>query len=243
MKKTLLAITLCVATATAYGQGQTVSGQILDAAGKPVIGATVVEKGTNNGTATDNDGRFVLKARTAAPRLQISSIGYGAQEVAGSGQVSVRLSDSSTSLGDVQVVGSRSQNRSITDSPSPVDIIDLREVTTKTGQLDVNQLLQFVAPSFNSNRQTGSDGADHVDPASLRGLGPDQTLVLVNGKRQHHYRPHQPARQRAASATVGYRPERLIPAVNALDRVEDAARWGGGPVRLRCHCGRYQHRA
>ena len=95
------------------------------------------------------------------------------------------LAESSTSLDAVQVVGSRSQNRSVTDSPSPVDIIDMREVTAKTGQLDVNQLLQFVAPSFNSNRQTGSDGADHVDPASLRGLGPDQTLVLVNGKRQH----------------------------------------------------------
>ncbi|UOQ83211.1 TonB-dependent receptor plug domain-containing protein [Hymenobacter sp. 5414T-23] len=99
--------------------------------------------------------------------------------------MSIRLADASTGLGEVQVVGSRSQNRSVTDSPSPVDIIDLREVTTKTGQLDVNQLLQFVAPSFNSNRQTGSDGADHVDPATLRGLGPDQTLVLVNGKRQH----------------------------------------------------------
>ncbi|MBT9393642.1 TonB-dependent receptor [Hymenobacter sp. NST-14] len=186
MKKNLLAITLCVASATtAFGQGQTLAGRVLDAAGKPVIGATVVEKGTNNGTATDNDGRFVLKARSAAPRLQISSIGYGAQEVAGSGEVSVRLADATNSLGDVQVVGSRSQNRSVTDSPSPVDVIDLREVTTKTGQLDVNQLLQFVAPSFNSNRQTGSDGADHVDPASLRGLGPDQTLVLVNGKRQH----------------------------------------------------------
>ena len=49
----------------------------------------------------------------------------------------------------------------------------------------MNQLLQFAAPSFNSNRQTGSDGADHVDPASLRGLGPDQTLVLINGKRRH----------------------------------------------------------
>ncbi|AHJ98517.1 TonB-dependent receptor [Hymenobacter swuensis] len=187
MKQPLLALTLCVASATTvFGQGQTLSGQVLDSAGKPVIGATVVEKGTNNGTATDNAGRFTLKTRTASPRLQISSIGYGSQEVAATGgEVSVRLSDSSTSLGDVQVVGSRSQNRSVTDSPSPVDIIDLREVTTKTGQLDVNQLLQFVAPSFNSNRQTGSDGADHVDPASLRGLGPDQTLVLVNGKRQH----------------------------------------------------------
>ncbi|RSK44216.1 TonB-dependent receptor [Hymenobacter perfusus] len=187
MKQPLLALTLCVASVTtAFGQGQTLTGQVLDSAGKPVIGATVVEKGTNNGTATDNAGRFTLKTRSANARLQISSIGYGAQEVAATGgEVSVRLTDSSTSLGDVQVVGSRSQNRSVTDSPSPVDIIDLREVTTKTGQLDVNQLLQFVAPSFNSNRQTGSDGADHVDPASLRGLGPDQTLVLVNGKRQH----------------------------------------------------------
>ncbi|GAB3296968.1 TonB-dependent receptor [Hymenobacter tenuis] len=185
MKQNLLTVTMCLASAAAFAQGQAITGQVLDAAGKPVIGATVVEKGTNNGTATGNDGRFALRARTASPRLQISSIGYATQEVEGSGQVSVRLTDASTGLGEVQVVGSRSQNRSVTDSPSPVDIIDLREVTTKTGQLDVNQLLQFVAPSFNSNRQTGSDGADHVDPATLRGLGPDQTLVLVNGKRQH----------------------------------------------------------
>ncbi|QDA61322.1 TonB-dependent receptor [Hymenobacter jejuensis] len=186
MKENLLAITLCLASATAFGQGQALNGQVLDAAGRPVIGATVVEKGTNNGTATGGDGRFTLRARTASPRLVISSIGFSAQEVEGGGeQISVRLAEATTSLGAVQVVGSRSQNRSVTDSPSPVDIIDLREVTTKTGQLDVNQLLQFVAPSFNSNRQTGSDGADHVDPATLRGLGPDQTLVLVNGKRQH----------------------------------------------------------
>ena len=46
-------------------------------------------------------------------------------------------------------------------------------------------MLQYVAPSFNANKQSGSDGADHVDPASLRGLGPDQTLVLINGKRRH----------------------------------------------------------
>jgi iron complex outermembrane receptor protein len=186
MKQNLLAATLCLISATAFAQGQALTGQVLDSAGKPVIGATVVEKGTNNGTATGNDGRFTLRTRSANPRLQVSSIGYASQEVtADGGEVSIRLADASTGLGEVQVVGSRSQNRSVTDSPSPVDVIDIREVTAKTGQLDVNQLLQFVAPSFNSNRQTGSDGADHVDPASLRGLGPDQTLVLVNGKRQH----------------------------------------------------------
>ena len=163
-----------------------ITGQVLDAAGKPVIGATVVEDGTNNGTSTDGAGRFVLRPRKAAPALTVSSIGFGVQHVtAGEGALTVSLTEASTALDAVQVVGSRAVNRSVTDSPSAVDIIDIREVTTKTGQLDVNQLLQFVAPSFNSNRQTGSDGADHVDPASLRGLGPDQTLVLVNGKRWH----------------------------------------------------------
>lgn len=46
-------------------------------------------------------------------------------------------------------------------------------------------MLQSVAPSFNATKQSGADGADHIDPASLRGMGPDQTLVLINGKRRH----------------------------------------------------------
>lgn len=186
MKHNLLFFPLVLASSAAFAQSQTLSGQVLDAAGKPVIGATVVEKGTNNGTGTDASGRFVLRARTAQPRLQITALGYATQEVSPTGgPIAVRLAESSTTLEGVQVVGSRSLNRTVTDSPSPVDIIDVQQVTAKTGQLDVNQLLQFVAPSFNSNRQTGADGADHTDPATLRGLGPDQTLVLVNGKRWH----------------------------------------------------------
>ncbi|UOG73604.1 TonB-dependent receptor [Hymenobacter tibetensis] len=186
MKQLVPISILCLSSVAAFGQGQTLTGQVLDASGRPIVGATVVEKGSNNGTGTGGDGRFTLRARSQSPTLVISSIGFASQEVsAGTGAISVRLAEASTGLSEVQIVGSRSQNRSVTDSPSPVDVIDIREVTAKTGQLDVNQLLQFVAPSFNSNRQTGSDGADHVDPASLRGLGPDQTLVLVNGKRQH----------------------------------------------------------
>ncbi len=69
--------------------------------------------------------------------------------------------------------------------PVPIDIIDIKQVSQATGQVEVNQLLQFAAPSFNSNKQSGSDGADAVDPATLRGLGPDQTLLLLNGKRYH----------------------------------------------------------
>jgi iron complex outermembrane recepter protein len=53
------------------------------------------------------------------------------------------------------------------------------------GKVEINQILQYAAPSFNATKQSGSDGADHIDPASLRGMGPDQTLVLINGKRRH----------------------------------------------------------
>ncbi len=88
-------------------------------------------------------------------------------------------------LRTVQVVGSRSYNRSATDSPVPIDVIDVADLTNSSGRVEINQLLQYAVPSFNATKQSGSDGADHIDPASLRGLGPDQTLVLINGKRRH----------------------------------------------------------
>lgn len=86
---------------------------------------------------------------------------------------------------DVLLTGSRNKKRTVVNSAVPVDVIEVKQVSQTTGQVEVNQLLQFSAPSFNSNKQSGSDGADAVDPASLRGLGPDQTLLLLNGKRYH----------------------------------------------------------
>ena len=88
-------------------------------------------------------------------------------------------------LKEVQIVGSRNTKRTVVNSAVPIDIISIKDVTTQSGKIEINELLQYVAPSFNANKQSGSDGADHVDPASLRGMGPDQTLVLINGKRRH----------------------------------------------------------
>ena len=85
----------------------------------------------------------------------------------------------------ITVVGSRRANASATDTPVPVDIIPMAKVTETGGQFDLAQTLQYLSPSFNSTRQTGADNADLVDSAALRGLGSDQTLVLVNGKRRH----------------------------------------------------------
>ncbi|WP_317201659.1 TonB-dependent receptor plug domain-containing protein [Janthinobacterium sp.] len=90
-----------------------------------------------------------------------------------------------TPMQSVSVVGSRRANTSATDTMVPVDIISLGKVAEQGGQFDLGQTLQYISPSFNSTRQTGADGADLVDSAALRGLGSDQTLVLVNGKRRH----------------------------------------------------------
>ncbi len=85
----------------------------------------------------------------------------------------------------INVVGSRRANASSTDTPVPVDFIPMTKVAEQGGQFDLAQTLQYISPSFNSTRQTGADGADLIDSAALRGLGSDQTLVLINGKRRH----------------------------------------------------------
>jgi iron complex outermembrane receptor protein len=90
-----------------------------------------------------------------------------------------------TDLSGVVVLGSRSRTaRSKLSTPVPVDVIQSRELK-QFPQTDLTQALTYTAPSFQSSRQTISDGTDHIDPAGLRGLGPDQTLVLLNGKRRH----------------------------------------------------------
>ena len=105
-----------------------------------------------------------------------------AQEVpSGTNQDSTKTQE----IQEVQIVGSRNSKRTVINSAVPIDIINIKEVTTQSGKIEINELLQYLAPSFNANKQSGSDGADHVDPASLRGMGPDQTLVLINGKRRH----------------------------------------------------------
>lgn len=89
-------------------------------------------------------------------------------------------------LETVSVLGSRrSQRSSDTTSISPVDVLPMAKNVEEGAQFDLAQSLQYAAPSFNSTRQSGADGADLVDSAALRGLGSDQTLVLVNGKRHH----------------------------------------------------------
>lgn len=98
---------------------------------------------------------------------------------------SLKDSISDKQIEEVVLVGSRSGGRSKADSPVPVDVFNLKDIQQSLPQTNINQILNTIAPSFTSTIQTNADGSDHSDPAQLRGLGPDQTLILVNGKRRH----------------------------------------------------------
>lgn len=87
-------------------------------------------------------------------------------------------------LGEIVVVGSRFGERSVADSPVPVDVVSGEELL-RTGQSELGKAIQALIPSFNFSNSSISDGTDSVRPATLRGMGPDQVLVLVNGKRRH----------------------------------------------------------
>jgi iron complex outermembrane receptor protein len=87
-------------------------------------------------------------------------------------------------LEEVVVVGSRARGHTATETLAPVDLIS-REELESTGALEVGKILQSLEPSFNFSTTYISDGTDIIRPATLRALGPDQVLVLVNGKRRH----------------------------------------------------------
>ena len=127
---------------------------------------------TIDSSKTQTPGRKRFAALAAALLA-----GMGAQAAQAQAQGDTRIEE-------VVVLGSRQAGRSALDIPVPVDTLNA-EVLDQTGQTEVGRMLQTLAPSFNFSSSSISDGTDALRPATLRGLGPDQTLVLVNGKRRH----------------------------------------------------------
>ena len=119
--------------------------------------------------------------------LEITDIGYKTESVtAGTNPaLTISLESETTELGDIVFLGTRGGARAKTETAVPVDVIKINQVGLPTAKMDLTSVLNVAAPSFNYNKQSGADGADHVDLGTLRGLGPDQTLVLINGKRRH----------------------------------------------------------
>lgn len=215
MRKALLLILCCMSFLLSRSQ-QTITGKITDSNGLPVSGVSVTAKKSGKMALSGADGSFSLSL-SAEDELIITSVGYISQTVKSTGNLQIKLQQSVEELDQVVLVGSRRAGRIKTETTAPVDIINVGQATGPTARMDLTSILNYTAPSFNYNKQSGSDGADHIDLATLRGLGPDQTLVLVNGKRRH---------QTAFIAMFGTRGRgssgtdlNTIPSI-AIDRVE-----------------------
>jgi iron complex outermembrane receptor protein len=180
---TLLLFTIC--SLNTMAQNSKINGTVVDGKGSPLEGVTVKVQVTSAYTTSDKTGAFSINAK-AGDLLEFSIVGFESKKVkATTSPLNVVLSASTTDLQDVILVGSRGTGRAKLESPVPVDVIKISEVAVNTARMDLTSSLNYAAPSFNYNKQSGADGADHVDIGTLRGLGPDQTLVLINGKRRH----------------------------------------------------------
>jgi iron complex outermembrane receptor protein len=189
MKKNLLFLITLLLLDCAWAQAQRspVKGTVIDSASnEKLIGVSVRIQSGREGTATDANGQFTI---SAAPTdvLIFSYTGYKSISVPVRGRsvLSIKLELAASQLNEVVLIGTRSAGRVKLETAVPVDVVNISKVTATTGRPDLTDILNYAAPSFNYNKQSGSDGADHVELGTLRGLGPDQTLVLVNGKRRH----------------------------------------------------------
>lgn len=185
LKSIFLLLVVVLISQVLFAQVKTISGIVKDKKGQPIEGAAIRNKTTGVTTPTAKDGSFSISA-SEADILSISSIGFESTTAKATGSsLAIVLQDASIELQEIVLLGSRKGGRVKTESPVPVDVINMNAVGQNTAKADLASQLNMAVPSFNYNKQSGADGSDAIDFASLRGLGFDQTLVLINGKRRH----------------------------------------------------------
>ncbi|MDT0678634.1 SusC/RagA family TonB-linked outer membrane protein [Autumnicola musiva] len=161
---------------------QLIEGTVLDDQGLPLLGATVREKGTSNGTNTDFDGNFSLQVGSASPVLQISFMGYVTQEVVleeGQTAIDVQLLPDNDTLEEIVVVGYGETNRqNLSTAVSTVNTknIDQRPVA------DVSSSLQGLSPGLNVTQSTGKVGAEpRINIRGFTSINGGIPLILIDG--------------------------------------------------------------
>lgn len=168
-----------------------IKGKISDAAsGASLPGANIIVVGQQIGTASDMNGNYKLSLKPGKYTLKVSYVGFKIIEEAivtkanETIEKDFELEADLTGTAEVVVLGTRRKDRTVIESTVPIDVISAMEIK-KSGLTQTTELLKMLVPSYNAPENTLTDGSDHVKPAALRGLGPDQVLVLINGKRRH----------------------------------------------------------
>ena len=178
------------AGATAQDEG-TLVVRVTTNTGAVLVGANVTIPSLSMGRTTGSSGIATISGVPAgmhegqAGRIGYETATFEVTITAGEEtRINIQLNEAAVMAQGLAVVGSRGQPRTVTESPVPVDVISSREIVEQ-GDSDMANLVRNVVPSFNVNIQPISDAATFARPANLRGLAPDHTLLLLNGKRRH----------------------------------------------------------
>ena len=184
-------VPLAAVATTLDAQTATVTGRVSDArSAGSLSGAQITVVGTQRAATTRDDGTYRLVLSAGRYVLRANKIGYGPAldtVTVGAGETLTQdftLLSAPIGLDQVVVTGTRATDRTVLEAPVPIDVLSAAEIR-ETGRTETMQVIQMLAPSINFPRPSVNDGTDHIRPATLRGLGPDQTLILVNGKRRH----------------------------------------------------------
>ncbi len=175
----------------ASAQEVTLSGRVIDAQNVPLAEAEVTITELGSSTQTDQQGRYQFSVAPGVYTVAVTKVGFLPQdkvaqvEVPGPVTLNFQIARILPQFGqEIVVIGTRAA-RTAVETPVPVDVLITEEIR-EASQVETSRIIQFLAPSFNFSTSTISDGTDIVRPSTLRGLGPDQTLVLINGKRRHN---------------------------------------------------------
>ncbi|AUS05028.1 TonB-dependent receptor [Pseudotamlana carrageenivorans] len=164
------------------------SGTVSDEFGK-LPGARISVEGTNIQTTTNIDGFYSLNLEEGSYVITASFIMYQTKSVSitikvGDALIKDFILETGLSADEPVSLGTRSKPQSSLETTVPIEIITPEQISGST-HFELSEILHYLSPSFHSTHQTISDGTDHIDPVTLRGLGPDQVLILINGKRRH----------------------------------------------------------
>ncbi|MDB4948185.1 MAG: bfeA [Gemmatimonadetes bacterium] len=181
-----------LAVPLAAQEGGSVEGRVLDVRGAPVAAARVAVRGTSLAATTGADGRYRIAGIPAGPHTLVAS---AISHAPSTGAVQVRAGQTASADFTLQVaalalegvqaiVGSRAQHTAANELAVPVDVFPAAAIQLQ-GTTETAQILSSLSPSVNFPHQSVSDGTDIVRPFTMRGLSPDHTLVLLNGKRYH----------------------------------------------------------
>jgi iron complex outermembrane receptor protein len=164
---------------------QTIKGKVTDSSGAGLPYMNVIEKGTSNGTTTDDSGEFSINVKSLPTTLVVSSMGFATKsvKVIQPSYLTIVVNEDN-SLNEVVITGSRTPQRSNTKSPLPIDIVSAKDLVA-TGQTTFDKALQYKIPSFSTVQTPVNDATSLLDPYEIRNMGPSRTLILINGKRKN----------------------------------------------------------